>query len=407
MVQNEKHKIMAIGISILLSLMLWIYVMGEKNPVQTRVIDNIKVSLENTDYISRSNLVLLPNQDYTISVTVSGRVKDLVTARSEDFKFEADMSGYIKKGDNDIPIKVKSLPRGIEIVESELPKVKIKLDALSTRYVPVSVSVKGSAKEGYEHVKPLPKPEGVMVSGPKSYVDEVNKVVGKIDISEIQKSTTKTIAVEAVNSEDKLITNVSVEPKFVDVTVDVLPSKEVPIVVKTTGSLGEGLILDKVASKVSTVKIIGSKEVLDKIKAIETESFDISSIKDTVTKEIKLIIPKGISTQSDIKSVGVEFKVSKKVQKDFNVPLTITGKNEKNNYEVSSSTIDVKINAAEDVLSSITLGDIVASIDVASLSEGETTLQVKVTVKGNGGISAIVPDKVVVKVSSKVENSTE
>lgn len=407
MVQKDKHKIMAIGISILLSLMLWIYVMGEKNPVQTRVFDNVKVSLENTDYISRSNLVILPNQDYTISITVSGRVKDLITARGEDFKLEADMSGYIKKGDNDIPVKVKSLPRGVEINESEIPKVKIKLDTLATRYVPVSIATKGTAKNGYQHVTPVAEPSGVMISGPKSYVDEVNKVIGKIDISGLQNNTTKTIAVEPVNSEEKLITNVSIEPKFVDVTVNVKPSKEVPIVVKTAGTPGEGIVFEEVKSKVSTVKIIGNKETLSKIKAIETESFDISTIKDTVTKEINLIIPDGISVQSDIKSVGVEFKVSKKVQKDFNIPLTITGKKENNNYEVSNSTVNVKISATEDVLSDISVDNITASIDVSSLLEGETTLQVKTDVKGQGEVSATVPDKVIVKVSSKVINSTE
>ncbi|MEG0480625.1 MAG: hypothetical protein RR539_06455, partial [Clostridium sp.] len=62
MVQKDNQKVAAIAISIFLALLLWIYVMGEQNPVQTRSVDNVRVSLENTENITRNNLVLLPRQ---------------------------------------------------------------------------------------------------------------------------------------------------------------------------------------------------------------------------------------------------------------------------------------------------------------------------------------------------------
>lgn len=408
MVQKDKHKIMAIGISILLSLLLWVYVMGEKNPIQTRVIDNVKVTLENTDYIARNNLVLLPKQDYTISISITGRVKDLIAVKSDDFKLTADMSGYLKKGENDIPVTVKSLPRDIEINESEIPKVKVKLDTLSTRFVPVTVVLKGEADKGYEYMKPTAKPTGVMISGPKTYVDEVDKVIGRLNVDGVKDNITKTVAVEPVNREEKVVTNVSIEPKYVDVTVNIAPSKEVPISVKTKGSVGNNLILESINSKISTVKIVGSKDVLDKVKVIETESFDISTITETVTKEIKLIIPEGVSTQSDIKSVGVEFKVNKKAQKDFTVPLNITGRHEGYDYKTDISNINVKITGTEDILSSITKESILANIDVSLLKEGENTVNVKVELKAKGEVSQISPEKVVINItkSQTTENNT-
>ncbi|KMT21186.1 CdaR family protein [Clostridium cylindrosporum] len=407
MVQKDNHKVMAIGISIFLSLMLWIYVMGEKNPVQTRVIDNVKVSLENTDNITRSNLVLLPKQDFTISISITGRVKDLIGVRSEELNFIADMSGYLKKGDNDIPVIVKSLPNGINISDNELPKVKVKLDTLSTRFVPVRIISKGTAKVGYEHINPITTPTGVMISGPKSYVDEVEKAVGRINIEGSQTKFTKTIPVEPINSEGKIVTNVSIEPKFVDVTVDIAPSKEVPIIVKTTGTLREGLILEQITSKVSTVRIVGSKEVLSKIKAIETESFNLTDITETVTKEIKLLIPRGVSIQSDIESVGVEVKVNKKGEKDFVVPLSITGKVDGFKYEINTKNINVKVNAVEDALKNIKEEDISCVLDVSTLSEGENTIQVKALLNKPGEISGITPDKIVVKVIKVTESNAQ
>lgn len=399
MVQKDKQKIMAIGLSAFLALMLWVYVMGEKNPIQTRVIDNVKVSIENKDYITKSNLVLMPSQDYTISITVSGRIKDLISIRSDDFKLEAYISGYLKSGENDIPVTVKSLPSGISINESDIPKVKVKLDKLATKFVPVNISVKGNAKGEYEYTSPEVKPEGVMISGAKTYVDEVDKVVARVNLENIDKKVTKKFPVEPVNSEDKLITNINVEPKVVDVTIDVAPSKEVPVVVKTTGALSDDLVLEGITSKVKTVKIIGSPNDLSKIKSIETESFDISSIKGTVTKEVKLLLPDGVSAKSDIRSVGVEVKVKKKSQKDFNIPVSLTNKNENLSYEILPSSINIQVVGSEDELSKISQNDITAVVDVTKLTEGEHTLQVKVSINTSGKVSNISPNKVVVKVT--------
>lgn len=398
MVQKDNHKIMAIGISILLALTLWIYVMEEKNPVQTRTIDNIKVTLKNTDNISKNNLVLFPNQDFTVSISVSGRVRDIVLAKADDFKLEADMGVYLKKGDNDIPVTVDSLPNGIKIEKSEIPKVRIKLDELTTKYVPVNIIVKGKAKEGYEYINSTSEPSGVVVSGAKTYVDEVKKVTGLVNIEGFYKETIKTVALEPLDNNENVITNVSIEPKFADVVVNVQPSKEVPIVVKTTGTLNENLILGDITSKIDSVKIIGKKEDIDKIKAIETESIDLASIKSTVTKEVNLIIPEGISTQSNIKSVGVEINISSKGEKQFKVPITIIGKKDGYEYNIDITTVDVKVSSSQDALVSINDSDIKAEVNVSNIEEGENTLQVNVTTNKKAEVTTVTPDKITVSV---------
>lgn len=395
---KDKHKIMAIGLAIVLALMLWIYVMGEKNPVQTRVIDNVKVSIENKDYITKNNLVLVPDQDYTVSITIKGRINDIIKVKSSDIVLEADMTRYLKKGDNDIPVIVKSLPEGISVSKDDIPNVKVKLDTLSTRFVPISISINGKAKQGYEYLNPTSEPEGVMISGPKTYLDEVEKVIARVNLDGVNKKVTKTIPVEPVGKDNKLVTNVSIEPKFVDITVDISPAKEVPVVVKTTGTLDDNLLLGKINSKVTNVKVMGSKEELDKIKAIETESFDITAIKETITKEVKLIIPDGLSVQSDIKSVGVEVEVNKKAQKEFKVLLGVKDKKEGFDYKLETTSISVKVSTSENVLSKISEKDINAFVDAQKLIEGNNTAQVNVEIEGSPQVSEILPDKVKVEV---------
>lgn len=398
MVQKDNQKIAAIGISIFLSLLLWIYVMGEQNPVQTRVIDNVKVSLENTDNITRNNLVLIPKQDYTVSISVRGRIKDLLVVRSEDIKLEADMGDTLKKGDNSMKVNIKSLPKGITLTGEEIPKVNVKLDSLATRYVPIQVVVTGEAKPGYEYIKPVVEPSGVMISGAKSYVDEVEKVIGKINITGIDTKVTKTISLEPVNSGGKVMTNVSIEPKFVDITVEVAPYKEVPIKVKTTGVLKDGYTMLGITPKIPTVKIIGSKDVLDRINYVDTDVFDISKLTQTITKEIKLRIPSGVTTKSDIKSVGIEFKINQKASKELVIGLITKGKLEGFSYELNISSVTVKVTGDGKSMTGITAGDLECVIDVSTLKEGDHTVDVNAKLKVPGEVILVSPGTVLIKV---------
>ncbi|MEG0152070.1 MAG: CdaR family protein, partial [Cellulosilyticaceae bacterium] len=397
MVQKDNQKVAAIGISIFLALLLWIYVMGEQNPIQTRSIDNIKVSLENTENITRNNLVLLPKQDFTVSIQVKGRLKDLVSARSEDIKIEADMTGDLKKGENEVKVNIKSLPRGITI-EEDLPSIIVNLDNLSTKYVPIKLQVTGEAKSGYEYVKPTTNQQGVTVSGAKSYLEDVSHVVGKINIEDQDKKIIKTVPLEAVSVDEKVISNVTVEPKFIDVEVDIAPFKEVPINIKTKGKLQGGLVIEDIIPKLTTVKIVGEKSIIDKINSIETEIFDISSLTSTVTKEIKLKIPDGVSTKSELKSVGVEFKIRPSYIKDFVVDINVTGRKEGYEYTLSEKTASLKVNGEEKVVNSLIPEDIYTYVDVSSFEEGEHNVEVKVRLKDTIGLSQKNPKTVVITV---------
>ncbi|MEF9952234.1 MAG: CdaR family protein [Clostridium sp.] len=397
MVQKDNQKVAAIGISIFLALLLWVYVMGEQNPIQTRNIDNVQVTLENTENITRNNLVLLPKQDFTVSVQIKGRLKDLVTARGEDIKLEADMSGSLSKGENEVQVNIKSLPRGITI-DGEVPSIIVTLDNLSTKYVPVKIQVTGEAKDGYEYVKPITKQTGVTVSGAKSYLEDVSHVVGKVNISQLDKKITKTVPLEAVTIDDKVIANVIIEPKFIDVDVEISPYKEVPVNIKTTGKLPNGLVMEGIVPKINTVKIVGDKATIDKINYIDSEVFNISSITETVIKEIKLKIPQGISVKSEIKSVGVEFKVRPSYIKDFVSDINITGRREGYEYLLSEKTASLKINGEEKVVNSLIPEDIYTYIDVSSLTEGEHSVEIKVRLKDSIGLSSKSPTTVVVTI---------
>ncbi|WDC83616.1 hypothetical protein PL321_13355 [Caloramator sp. mosi_1] len=115
MAVKDKQQIMAVTASIFIAFILWLYVMGEKNPVLVRTIEDIPVTLYNTENVVRSNLVMLPEQNFTINLTIKGRALDVFKVTKDDFKVEADMGGYLKRGDNNIPVEIKESPKVLKL----------------------------------------------------------------------------------------------------------------------------------------------------------------------------------------------------------------------------------------------------------------------------------------------------
>lgn len=94
---KDKQQIMAIIASVFIAFLLWLYVIGERNPVQVRRIDDVPVTLLNTENIAQSNLSMLPNQTFTVNLTVKGRALDIFKVTKDDFVVEADLGGYLKR----------------------------------------------------------------------------------------------------------------------------------------------------------------------------------------------------------------------------------------------------------------------------------------------------------------------
>jgi YbbR domain-containing protein len=75
-----------------------------------------------------------------------------------------------------------------------------------------------------------------------------------------------------------------VNPPFIEVNLDVLSEKVIPVQVDWVGKLMDGLILENAEITPKEVKIVGGKQLLEKISTIYTEKIPL----DTITASGKL-----------------------------------------------------------------------------------------------------------------------
>lgn len=100
-----------------------------------------------------------------------------LNGQSQDF--EADVTPILYDDDKDVI-------DGSNVTFSK-DKIRVKIQVVPTKKIPVFVDVKGTPAEGYRHIQTDFKPESVMVSGAKADLDKLKSITIPVDISDAKK----------------------------------------------------------------------------------------------------------------------------------------------------------------------------------------------------------------------------
>ena len=159
MVKKVKNKEILIKVlCLLVSFGLWLYINNIENPVSERVITNIPVEILNTQVLAEDGLALSPNQNVSISLTVSGPTGDIYKINKSQFRIVADLVSYgLKPGENNIPINILNSPSGVN-VKNNYPRAEINLENLQKKTMPIysEINVKNSTGTYVKNVKISP-----------------------------------------------------------------------------------------------------------------------------------------------------------------------------------------------------------------------------------------------------------
>lgn len=401
MAKKDKKQIVAIIFSILAAFILWIYATEDKNQEKTKEIQNIPVAIVNSEAIEEANLALVPNQDFTVNLKIRGGTLKILSVTPESFKLKADMSlGYLKKGFNNIPVEITTMPEGIMVVD-KYTFIRVELDTLREKNVEVKINVTGTPKNGFGYLQPITKPTAVVISGPERFVNMVSQVTGEIDVNGKSQDVTGSIVVKPVDVDGVTVQNVKIEPKYVDVNVPIKPSKDVPIVIKTTGSPPQNKVLKDIIPDIKTVTIIGEKNIIDRVNQIQTIPFNISSLDSSSSNELSLNVPSGISIFNDMRSVNVTFVLENIVGNTFNIPVDIINEEDGFVYTVNHSILAVSLEGSESLINTLNVQSLKAMIDVSGMGEGEHTVTAAINLPEGIKVKDSASLKVNVNVSKK------
>lgn len=232
---KNKQKVIVQLVCILLSLCLWIYVTNIKNPIKSYELKNVPVEILNSNSLQDSGLALVPNQNFYVNLKIEGNTQDLFNVDKDSFKIIVDLSEYVlKKGENKVAVNIKESPSSITIKNSNGLTISVNTEEYATNEVPVKSEINITSKSSYYVATPVFSPKTVVVSGPKSLVKKVTKVVAQGEESNASKTIVKDFIISPVDENDNEVIGVKLSEKWVEGTIEINEGKVVPIKINTT-----------------------------------------------------------------------------------------------------------------------------------------------------------------------------
>lgn len=366
---NSKIKI----ISLLSAMVLWMYVMAIVDPEETKLFENIPVTITNKNELNERDLVIYPEQDLTTNIYVTGKLSNLKKVTKDDINVYGQINNPLE-GNNEIYLKVSTSQR--VNYDFKNPVMIVTLEKIISEDKSIKVDITGSGKNNVDNIMLQDNIDKVSVSGPRSLVNKVKRVVGTVKVNGELNDFSQSIKLEPVDANGKVVEGIELEKDSVNVNITLLTQKTVPITLKLSDNGESGV---NYTMSQNTVTIKGKKDIVDSINDIETQPVKLSEILPGTSKDIYLQVPSGITIETKY------ITIKKNSEENAVAVYTYTAKdieirNNIENIDKSKIKIPNSINVSIEYLQSegsINKDDIKLYIDLNEVSLEDNTCKIK------------------------------
>jgi YbbR domain-containing protein len=272
-------------LAVCLAFLLWYFVTGQLDPMAKQTFTRpVELRPTVTQLVSMTSLP-------EVTITVSGAKSLVQSLQEQDIHAYVDVSGQTT-GVRYLPIQT-GVPDNIRVLSIYPQTVRVSLDYLANKKVPVKVVLQGTPISGFMTLDPVATPGQVTVSGPSGLLGGIQEVQAVVNAAGVNTNITTKVSLQFSEPNDKLEMN----PKEVSVVVPVVPSepvKTVPVIADVSGTPGPNLAVKSVVVEPAMVELTGPQDVLAGLVTVYTQPVDISGATDPVVQNVDLMLPQGV-----------------------------------------------------------------------------------------------------------------
>lgn len=405
--------------AIVFAFLLWLIVVNEIDPVERRTYSNVVVTMLHDELIlNKGNTYRIVNGN-TATVTVTAKRSILEKITPEAIRATADIKDIQLSSFVPIEVAIGGFEGEYRSATALPNNVEIKIESSKSTKFPINVETIGTLQDGYVLGNLVAQPETVQISGPKSLIGRIEKVVARVDINGISSDSTLEAELVLYDGGGNVIDQTSLETniggdKKVRVKVELLSTKIVEVKADVTGISPEiGYKIGDVTCEPQRISIAGLEENIADINEITISSdmllADNINEKTEETIDISSALPENIRLANENeKNVVVTIRVEKAGVKTFEVPInSITKNNVKAGYKIDFGNIqEIMLHFTGDdaALEALTLEQVEkrVSIDLKDCTE-EKSYTVPVTVNLPTGVSMAEEAYVTLKMQKQEE----
>lgn len=388
-------------LALVLACILWLAVHAPASTPSNQVAGVTQTYPLSVHVETSSDVVVSSISSSTATVHVTSNIIRLATLPADMLKVQlvANAQG-LGPGTQTLHVAAIDMPNDVKSYSVTPDLVTVVLERKDTEQRPVDLQIEGNPQSGYSLGDFQPGTDAVNVSGAKSAVARVARVIGNVDITGLSDTTTKVISLTPVDSKGDTVQNVTIAPASLSVTVPIVASTEqVALVPEVTGTPAPGYAVSGVTLDTKQVSEIGLA-AKDLPKTGLQVPVDVSNLSNSTTVTASVPLLQGMtSVTPDTVTASVQIEPSATVTLS---QLPVSVQNAPSGTKVAlvnNPKVDVTLSGPESVIHGLSAKQVQVYVDASTLKPGDTTANITVRVPNWVNVSDISLRTVPVQVS--------
>lgn len=420
-------------VSFLLALTLWLLVVNIDDPVVRWTYLDVPVAIKNADVITNQGMIyeVLDGTDVVPRVTVYAPRSVGETISKSDIVATADMNTLNSLNTLQVEFSVPKVGSKISDIRGSTDSVRVSIENRKNVQKVLKTNVIGEAPEGYVVGNVSTDQNLVRVAGAESVVSRVDSAVINIDMSTLSEFTsdiTTSVPVRLYDADGNEVegSTLTKNPENVMITVEILPTKEVPLRFDVNGEPAAGYgLTGEITSDIQSVRIAGRRSAVANVNeiVIPSEAFAISESSEDTTVEIDVCDYLPENVQMADKSTSLPVQVTIGVERETTATYTLRAEDVQILHVPEGLTCRlegleeeyaVSLTGIRSAMSNISARDLEASLDITAWMEEQGMQELQpgtypVTLQYNNPEHTDLerPVTAVLTVSGVTEESTE
>lgn len=317
-----------------------------------------------------------------VEISYKCRKEDLEKITQANFEAYIDFSNVTGVDVTSLPVEIKtSNTDNISITKVEPATIPIAVEKRISKPFDVQVQFNGELADGFILTGYTCFPSTRSFTARESMVNQIAHVDVDVDLSGLAGNTIMHQECRVVNGDGKEITMVGWE-QVVDISLEI--SKEVQVVPNVIGSLEDDYYVRYIITTPETVRINGTKDALEQVDSLYTDTIDIGRSRQSVSQERALQLPKNIKMSQDALPRATVDVTIYRYQYTQNVALSkgridFINASDAYRYEIVESEIPLILKGKVDDIANLTQDQVSAVVDVSELTIGTHAVPAIVT----------------------------
>ena len=317
-------------------------------------------------------------EDVSVRLTAPADLWERLSPK--EFEAVVDLNGF-GTGEHMASVRVGPKDARVKVLEVIPSKVRVNMDALGKKDVPVRLNIAGLPPDDFTTGQPYVAPEHVGVMGPRSLVSLVEEAVADVDLTGLRTDFRQFVELKLRTSAGYEVRKVRLERGSVLVEIPIvntIHALTLPLVPDVQGAPSVGYSVGSVVLDPPVITVLGSKEALEGLTYLSTESINISGAVGTVERITSLELPEGVIIPVPNRvRIRIEVVKGREIA-TFRVVPRVEGLAAGRRAIVGVSSVEVTVAGDPVDLRAISPEQLLASVRVAGLGVGRHSVEITV-----------------------------